>query len=551
MKISKTTIALATLAAVIAGCNGNRGNPPSALETIDPPVTVTTWARTLTGVSYKEGDAVDNNNWTRLYKKYGIHVKYAWTADASQFESKMNTSIAADDTPDIMTYLFAPEINRLMKGNMLADLTPYLEKLSPQAKAYLYGKDGKQLDGLDVDGKLYFLPMYTYEAVGAAKALYVRKDWLDKVGLPVPKTLDDFLKVADAFTNGDPDGNGKNDTYGVGLPGKDNLLYNWGGVDAFTSMWHANPIVWWDSSLFYEKDASGNLIFSGSKPQMKDALATLADMYEKGYLPKDFAVSDSTGKFMEDVTSGKVGMFFGTGVGMGYWFINHSKAKDPDAEWYETFIPSADGQPVKVYTYQPSNAFFAVSAHAKNPEVITKLIEIFVKQAMAKDTDKAVNDGFFGSDSNDQGSTGASAVVTLSSPQQNRDKYERIKEAVKANDTSELLASDIAIYYDVVKYNTTKSPAAWPNWFEYAGVPGTAGYHFYEEITPDLIQANEFYKVGTNLMTSLAPQYKKMATEAITKIIYGQAPASDWDKVLSDWATIGGDDIIKEVEASK
>ena len=41
-----------------------------------------------------------------------------------------------------------------------------------------------------------------------------RQDWLDKLGLKYPETLDDMKNVLIAFTNNDPDGNGKNDTYG-------------------------------------------------------------------------------------------------------------------------------------------------------------------------------------------------------------------------------------------------------------------------------------------------------------------------------------------------
>ena len=48
--------------------------------------------------------------------------------------------------------------------------------------------------------------------------LNVRQDWLDKLGLTVPKTVDDVYKVAYAFTYNDPDGNGKNDT--IGYSGK-------------------------------------------------------------------------------------------------------------------------------------------------------------------------------------------------------------------------------------------------------------------------------------------------------------------------------------------
>ena len=50
--------------------------------------------------------------------------------------------------------------------------------------------------------------------IPSTDALVIRKDWLTKLGLQAPTTLDEFMAVAKAFTFNDPDGNGKNDTYG-------------------------------------------------------------------------------------------------------------------------------------------------------------------------------------------------------------------------------------------------------------------------------------------------------------------------------------------------
>ena len=50
-------------------------------------------------------------------------------------------------------------------------------------------------------------------------SLWARKDWLDALGLEVPKTLEDLVNVSVAFTKQDPDGNGVDDTYGFTAPG--------------------------------------------------------------------------------------------------------------------------------------------------------------------------------------------------------------------------------------------------------------------------------------------------------------------------------------------
>jgi multiple sugar transport system substrate-binding protein len=64
------------------------------------------------------------------------------------------------------------------------------------------------------DGNYYGVPL-----TAQSFALFVRKDWRAKLGLPVPKSWDDVRAMAVAFTTQDPDGDGKADTYGLDVPG--------------------------------------------------------------------------------------------------------------------------------------------------------------------------------------------------------------------------------------------------------------------------------------------------------------------------------------------
>lgn len=53
----------------------------------------------------------------------------------------------------------------------------------------------------------------------------IRQDWLDNLNLQAPQTTDELYTVAKAFTDNDPDQNGKNDTYGIQLT---NTSMGWG-----------------------------------------------------------------------------------------------------------------------------------------------------------------------------------------------------------------------------------------------------------------------------------------------------------------------------------
>lgn len=47
--------------------------------------------------------------------------------------------------------------------------------------------------------------------------IVIRKDWLDNLGLSIPETPEELLEICRAFTEDDPDGNGKDDTWGISM----------------------------------------------------------------------------------------------------------------------------------------------------------------------------------------------------------------------------------------------------------------------------------------------------------------------------------------------
>jgi multiple sugar transport system substrate-binding protein len=64
------------------------------------------------------------------------------------------------------------------------------------------------------DGNYYAVPFSAHTF-----ALFVRADWRARLHLPPPTSWADVQNMAIAFTTKDPDGNGKNDTYGLVVPG--------------------------------------------------------------------------------------------------------------------------------------------------------------------------------------------------------------------------------------------------------------------------------------------------------------------------------------------
>ena len=96
--------------------------------------------------------------------------------------------------------------------------------------------------------------------------------------------MQDVFDIAEAFTKNDPDGNGKNDTYGLGFQ-KD----IWGGLfgaEGIANGFHAYPRTW-------VKDDNGELVYGSIQPEMKPLFKKLQEFYKDGIIDQEFSVKDA------------------------------------------------------------------------------------------------------------------------------------------------------------------------------------------------------------------------------------------------------------------
>jgi len=300
----------------------------------DPPVKVTAWRYTESSYKYENGDTIEDNIYTKTYlSDLGIDLEYVWTVPIEQFEQKLNVSIASGDLPDIM-WLTNKQLTDLADNDMLYDLTELYEKYATDLTKSILEQDEKAFNTAKINGRLMAIPK-TASAVDGLQILHVRTDWLEKLGLAEPKTMDDVLTIARAFVNQDPDGNGVKDTIGLGLT-KTFLTDNHFGGAGFFAGFHAYPQKWVEL-------ADGTLGYGSIQPETKEALKVLQQMYKEGLLDLEFGVKDRA-KVTESVASGKLGMFYG-GMSSPGAIIQDNVNNDPNAEWKAFPIVSADDQP--------------------------------------------------------------------------------------------------------------------------------------------------------------------------------------------------------------
>jgi len=496
----------------------------------DPPIEVTAARVAGSTIKFENGDTIDNNAWFKLYEeRLGIKIKYDWLSpDQTSYNQKLNVSIASGSIPDIMM-VDRVQAHKLIESDMLADLTEIYEKYASEStKKLMTMEDSAALKAMTFDGKLYGIPMPA-AALDAAQVLWVRTDWLEKLNLPEPKTMEDFFVIAEAFTNQDPDGNNKKDTFGIALS-KD--LYLDAGMVGFLNGYHAYPQIW-------VKDESGSLSYGSIQPEMKAALSKLAELYKAGQIDREFGVKDGV-KVNESISSGKVGMVFGP-MYLSLVAMLNGKKLDSNTEWKAFPIPSIDGKPIKASVpFGVSNVFVA-SKSAEHPEAVVQLTNLSLE--MEEDTSKETIETY-----NQKGEIEKWKYQPVYNTQYfNLDKYLTTIRVLKESnpDLSKLTNAEQILYEAITKYHKDGDLSGWG--FERAFGPNSSQEVLYNYKQNNQLLVDEFIGVPTEVMNNLMPTLKKLEVEEFTKIIMGVSSVDSFDKFVENWMKLGGKQITQEV----
>ncbi len=323
-----------------------------------------------------QGDTYEDNAYTRYLKEtLNIQNEDKFEAQSGDnYNQKVSMAIASDDIPDIMS-VDAATLRQLVDNDMVADLTSvYKSSASDRLKEKYDSYNGRALDAATFDDKLMALP--TTQNANNPTMLWLRKDWLDKLGLEEPKTVDDMEKILTEFVQKDPGGNGEGKTIGLALSSAIGGLYGSLFVaDNIFATYNSFPRQW------IEED--GKVVYGSITEETKQGLGRLADWYKKGLIDPQLAVRKS----IEDtIINGQTGAYFGPWWTPDYP-LNSAKQKNEDIDW-QPYIISEDGSGViTAYTQNPASEFYVVKKGFEHPELLPKLASVLNDKLVYEDYD--------------------------------------------------------------------------------------------------------------------------------------------------------------------
>ena len=495
------------------------------------------------------GDTAENNQYTRYVKDtLNIDTQYLWTAATTDYDQKVNLAIASNDIPDAMVVTLV-ELQQMIKADQLADLTDtYNNYASPKVKQMMDSSKGLALKAVTKDGKILAIPSLTVPD-NSYSLMWIRKDWLDKLGLPVPKTMDDVEKTAQAFIDQDPGGNGAGKTIGIVGPQNGQIVHanfmlpenNLFGLDSIFAAYRSYPGFW-------VKGTDGKAAYGSILPETKTALAKLADLYKKGLIDKEMGIRKDSS---EPVIGGQAGIYFGMWWS-GYFPLPDAIKNNPKADWQAYAVPVDDTGTFNQHMGTPANTFMVVRKGYEHPEAAMEIVNLFNR-------DEALFDLTKGSTGNevlrlpmgmyDEGQFTYLALKDIlagkATPEQYADaKYDVYK--LLKDDASKIKKVKIEPYdkMDIQYWDVNADASAWQRLYSIMVGMGP--------IYDPAAKMNLVYSLTyapTPTVDSKWTNLQKLEDETFLKIILGSASVDTFDQFVTDWKAQGGDQVTTEIQA--
>lgn len=389
----KCLISLTVLALVLSACAPAASTAPA--EAATEPTASTTPAEVIAGQEWRQTDAYsplperatltlvkggqenaalmpegesieDNRALQYIEDTLNVDISFSWVVPSDSYLDKLNLSIASGDIPDVM--IVSPiQLQQLTEAGAIEDLTAIVETYANADILENWGQtEGVALQAATIDGKVMGIPNVQPQADAPIMA-WVRQDWLDKLGLEGPTTVDDIEAIARAFVEQDPDGDGAADT--IGLTGTLQPIVvpsNLHGFDAIFNAYGSFP------EIFYRNDA-GEIAYGSVQPETKDALARLAALYQAGLIDPEFATKNGDAA-NEVVVGGNAGIMMGPWW-IPWWPLADSVKNDPNADWQPFMLEDVDGNnsfAMGDYT----NSFVVVKKGYPYPEIALKILNV-------------------------------------------------------------------------------------------------------------------------------------------------------------------------------
>ena len=310
--------------------------------------------------------------WQEAAKRTNISLKGTISLTNSNEEEAFNLMLSSGQLADIIGYVDTTEMEKLGQDGGLIPLNDLIDQYAPHIKQAMEEDPRFLQAATSLDGNIYYIPKN--QELLSAEYWWIRKDWLDKLGLEVPTTVDELHDVLYAFRTQDPNGNGLQDE----IPLFDRA--GWKMPEEYLYLWDT-------STTFYPRD--GKMTFEPLEENFKDGVRGMIQWYAEGIIDPEIFTRGASGR--DTLLSGNLGGCTHDWVSAGNY--NTSLAESIPGFEMVPFAPPADQHGVvKERVSRYPGAGWGISSQCEDPVTVIKFMDYF----FTEEGDELINWGIEG-----------------------------------------------------------------------------------------------------------------------------------------------------------
>ncbi|PYI56542.1 extracellular solute-binding protein [Paenibacillus flagellatus] len=296
--------------------------------------------------------------------KFRVRLNLIAWPPGRDYQTQYVGLLMANNAPDFGIDLSPDGGSSLILEGVYADLTPFVSPAT-MPNYFKYWMTEQELRQYQIHNRFVRAPV-PYDR-NVYRSYYIRKDWLDRLGLPVPESYEQYVETLRAFTFRDPDGNGRQDTYGFTTSGNGRQL---------SDEW---PEFVKNGLLYPAYMENNRLIDMKSDPRVGLVVDDILRVMKEGLADPDWFLNQDN-EHIEKAVRGKAGIVMGTTRRFAFDSNPSSvqargKEADSSANWIP-FNPFGANRPLGTFTEAGLPFMFPKAAADRHPENVKKTIEI-------------------------------------------------------------------------------------------------------------------------------------------------------------------------------
>lgn len=475
------------------------------------------------------GESYEENAYTRyLRKMLNIqNVDIFELEDGSAYELALEMAIEDNEIPDVLVIKGRDNLKKLVEKGLVEDLSESYVSCTTDRIKEMYDSYGSELlESATFDGKLYAYPDTVIDH--GAMLLWLRKDWMDALGLQEPETLEEGMEIVRQFAAHDMAGDGST----IGLACSTQL------VTDSSSTYGMNPVfrAFGSSPGKWILGEDQTIKYSSVMEETRQAVLYLRELYESGVLDSRFLLR-TTENLDDLVAEGKCGALFGS-----WWAPNNplieSARKDKTAEWTPYLLTSGDDSQNRVFESYKDWMYVVVRKGYEHPEIIGKYISVLFDYTRYADTNAhEINDYF----SLNVDPTARPLNINVDYWDGLYRVTDHIQDVMNGEMRQQELTGIEKAYYNTCKsyldgnLTTANAWAAYASRIQAVGLLSESG--------------RGVHTLSMGDVKGEIPQHlQKLETEAFLQIIVGEKPAEYFDTFVEEWYAEGGAELTRQVQ---